>query len=83
MLAVSAFERVLVGIGKRNAYPVLVCAECGRTQANARRAGIDIRCQAAPEHPDRTFGRELRFHPCGGSPRHFGLAGFVLLTLFS
>ena len=39
---------------------VLVGAECGRTQAKARRAGIDLRWSAAQGNPDRTFGEELK-----------------------
>ena len=39
---------------------VLVGAECGRTQAKARRAGIDLRWRAAQGNPDRTFGEELK-----------------------
>ena len=39
---------------------VLVGAECGRTQAKARRAGIDLLWRAAPGTPDRTFGEELK-----------------------
>ena len=39
---------------------VLVGAECGRTQAKARRAGIDLQWRAAPGSPDRTFGQELK-----------------------
>ena len=39
---------------------ILVGAECGRTQAKARRAGIDLRWRAAPGVPDRTFGEELK-----------------------
>ncbi|MCY4057022.1 MAG: hypothetical protein OXG44_03375, partial [Gammaproteobacteria bacterium] len=39
---------------------VLVGAECGRTQAKARRAGIDLQWRAAPGNPDRTFGQELK-----------------------
>ena len=39
---------------------VLVGAECGRTQAKARRAGIDLQWRAAPGSPDRTFGEELK-----------------------
>ena len=39
---------------------VLVGAECGRTQARARRAGIDLEWRAAPGNPDRTFGEELK-----------------------
>ena len=39
---------------------IQVGAECGRTQAKARRAGIDLRWRAAPGVPDRTFGEELK-----------------------
>ena len=39
---------------------ILVGAECGRTQAKARRAGIDLQWRAAPGNPDRTFGQELK-----------------------
>ncbi|MDE0440833.1 MAG: acetyl-CoA acetyltransferase [Gammaproteobacteria bacterium] len=39
---------------------VLVGAECGRTQAKARRAGIDLQWRTAPGTPDRAFGEELK-----------------------
>ncbi|MYK45256.1 MAG: acetyl-CoA acetyltransferase [Gammaproteobacteria bacterium] len=39
---------------------ILVGAECGRTQAKARRAGIDLQWREAPGNPDRTFGEELK-----------------------
>ena len=39
---------------------VLTGAECGRTQAKARRARVDLHWQDAPGEPDRTFGKELK-----------------------
>ena len=39
---------------------VLAGAECGRTQAKARRAGIDLGWREAPGTPDRVFGEELK-----------------------
>ncbi len=39
---------------------VLTGAECGRTQAKAGRAGIDLDWRAVPGSPDRTFGVELK-----------------------
>lgn len=39
---------------------ILVGAECGRTQAKARRAGIDLHWRDAPGTPDRRFGEELK-----------------------
>lgn len=39
---------------------ILVGAECGRTQAKARRGGIDLQWRTAPGVPDRTFGEELK-----------------------
>ena len=39
---------------------VLAGAECGRTQAKARRAGIDPAWRRAPGTPDRVFGEELK-----------------------
>lgn len=39
---------------------ILVGAECGRTQAKARRAGIELHWREAPGTPDRTFGEELK-----------------------
>lgn len=39
---------------------ILVGAECGRTQAKARRTGIDLHWREAPGTPDRTFGEELK-----------------------
>lgn len=39
---------------------ILVGAECGRTQAKARRTGIDLHWREAPGVPDRTFGQELK-----------------------
>lgn len=38
----------------------LVGAECGRTQAKARRARIELNWREAPGEPDRTFGAELK-----------------------
>lgn len=39
---------------------ILAGAECGRTQAKARRAGIELHWREAPGTPDRTFGEELK-----------------------
>jgi len=39
---------------------ILAGAECGRTRAKARRAGIEPRWQRAPGTPDRIFGVELK-----------------------
>ena len=39
---------------------VLAGAECGRTQARARRAGVDLNWRDAPGEPDRSFGAELK-----------------------
>ena len=39
---------------------VLVGAECGRTQAKAHRAGVDLQWRDAPGEPDRGFGAELK-----------------------
>ncbi len=39
---------------------ILTGAECGRTQAKARRADIDLDWRKAPGTPDRTFGEELK-----------------------
>ena len=39
---------------------VMTGAECGRTQARARRAGIDLNWRRAAGTPDRTFGVELK-----------------------
>ena len=39
---------------------VLTGAECGRTQAKARRAGVDLHWRDAPGEPDRRFGDELK-----------------------
>ena len=39
---------------------VLVGAECGRTQAKARRAGVDLNWRQAPGTPQRQFGVELK-----------------------
>ena len=39
---------------------VLAGAECGRTQARARRAGVDLDWRDAPGEPDRSFGAELK-----------------------
>ena len=45
--------------GERNIV-LLVGAECGRTQAKARRAGVELNWQQAPGVPDRQFGVELK-----------------------
>ena len=39
---------------------VLTGAECGRTQAKARRAGVELRWRTAPGSADRRFGEELK-----------------------
>ena len=39
---------------------ILTGAECGDTQAKARRAGIDLAWREVPGRPDRTIGVELR-----------------------
>jgi len=39
---------------------VLTGAECGNTQAKARRAGAELEWSEAPGEPDRRFGVELR-----------------------
>ena len=39
---------------------ILTGAECGDTQAKARRAGVDLAWREAPGRPDRTIGVELR-----------------------
>ena len=55
MLTESALE---IQNGSRQIV-ILVGAECGRTQAKARRAGIDLQWRAALGNPHRTFGEEL------------------------
>ena len=56
LLSVSALEI------QRGAHQtvILTGAECGNTQAKARRAGIDLAWRKAPGKPDRTIGVELR-----------------------
>ncbi len=56
LLSVSALEI------QRGAHRtvILTGAECGDTQAKARRAGIDLAWRDAPGKPDRTIGVELR-----------------------
>ena len=39
---------------------VLTGAECGRTQAKARRAGVELHWRTIPGEPDRRFGDELK-----------------------
>ena len=39
---------------------VLVGAECGRSQAKARRAGVELDWRPAPGEADRRFGEELK-----------------------
>ena len=39
---------------------LLAGAECGRTQAKARRAGVELNWQQVPGSPDRQFGVELK-----------------------
>lgn len=39
---------------------VLTGAECGRSQAKARRAGVELDWRPAPGEPDRRFGEELK-----------------------
>ena len=39
---------------------VLTGAECGNTQAKARRAGVELEWSKAPGEPDRRFGVELK-----------------------
>ena len=56
VLSTSALE---IQRGERRIV-VLTGAECGRSQAKARRAGIDLQWQAAPGTPDRSFGEELK-----------------------
>ncbi len=56
VLSTSALE---IQRGERNLV-VLAGAECGRTQAKARRAGIELGWREAPGTPDRHFGQELK-----------------------
>lgn len=56
VLSESALE---VQRGERHLV-VLTGAECGRTQAKARRAGVDLAWRDAPGEPDRRFGEELK-----------------------
>ncbi len=37
---------------------IITGAECGNTQAKARRAGVDLNWQALPGRPDRVFGED-------------------------
>ena len=39
---------------------ILTGAECGRTQAKARRANVNLDWQSVPGTPDRIFGEELK-----------------------
>ena len=56
LLSVSALE---IQRGTQRIV-ILTGAECGDTQAKARRAGVDLRWRDAPGKPDRTIGTELR-----------------------
>ena len=56
VLSASALE---IQRGQRRAV-VLTGAECGRTQAKARRAGVELQWRTAPGTPDRRFGEELK-----------------------
>ena len=56
VLSESALE---VQRGERTLI-VLTGAECGRTQAKARRARVDLAWREAPGVPDRRFGEELK-----------------------
>ena len=55
-LSVSALE---IAAGKHDAV-ILTGAECGQTQARARRAGVELDWQEAPGEPDERFGVELK-----------------------
>ncbi len=56
VLSASALE---IQRGQRRVV-VLTGAECGRTQAKARRAGVELQWRTAPGTPDRRFGEELK-----------------------
>ncbi len=56
LLSVSALE---IQRGTHQTV-ILTGAECGDTQAKARRAGVDLAWREAPGRPDRTIGVELR-----------------------
>ena len=56
LLAVSALE---IQRGDQRTV-ILTGAECGDSQARARRAGIDLGWRPAPGKPDRTIGVELK-----------------------
>ena len=55
-LSVSALE---IAAGTHDAV-ILTGAECGQTQARARRAGVELDWQEAPGEPDERFGVELK-----------------------
>ena len=60
----DAVQRVLTESAldiQRGAHRIILLAgaECGRSQAKARRAGVALDWRAAPGTPDRTFGAEL------------------------
>ena len=50
---------VEIGRGERDIV-ILTGAECGNTQAKARRAGVELDWSEAPGEPDRRFGVELK-----------------------
>ena len=56
VLSASALE---IQRGERRLV-VLTGAECGRTQAKARRARVELPWREAPGEPDRRFGDELK-----------------------
>ena len=56
VLSASALE---IAAGTHEAV-VLTGAECGQTQARARRAGVELDWQEAPGEPDERFGVELK-----------------------
>ena len=56
LLSTSALE---IQRGKHQTV-ILTGAECGDTQAKARRAGIELAWRKAPGKPDRRIGTELR-----------------------
>ena len=55
-LSVSALE---IAAGTHDAV-ILTGAECGQTQARARRAGVELDWHEAPGEPDERFGVELK-----------------------
>ncbi len=56
VLSQSALE---IAAGTHEAV-ILTGAECGQTQARARRAGVELDWQEAPGEPDERFGVELK-----------------------